>query len=93
MQRVMAQHFLHGCKFESAGRLGFVLVQLLFLASFVMDDGFFLRIHKTTSSGFLEKSGKGFAGAMEFASDSIGGLLRQSSNLFVTHLLIGYQEQ
>jgi len=94
VQGVVAQHLLDGFKFANRFLLRLLRANgLLLLFGLLVDGNFFRRIHKTTSSGFLEKDGKGLASAVELATNSIGGLIREGGDLVVTHLLISHEEQ
>ena len=83
VQRIMPQHLLH------AGELlrgdDCVCCCAAASCSCSLLGKFGLAFHTRTSSGFLKQDGEGLAGAVEFASDRVGGLLGQRADLFVAN--------
>ena len=82
--RVVAQHLFGVRKFARGLLLRLLLNPdlsgrlLLFLGKFG------LVFHNSASGGFLKKSGKSFAGAMQFPAHRVGGLPDQRPHLLVT---------
>ena len=63
VQCVVPQHFFHAVKFESGGFEVVPVFGSLPFGLLLLRSKFGLAFHEVTSSGFLEKRGKSFAGA------------------------------
>ena len=86
---VVAQQLFRIRKFPGGRLLGLVfssVLLLLFLGKFG------LVFHNSASGIFYKKSGKGFAGAMQFPAHRVGGLPDQRANLLVTQFLVGHEQ-
>jgi hypothetical protein len=91
VQRIMPEHLLYTGELLRGRCLRLLLggCELLLL----LLGKFGLTFHTRTSTGFLEQGGESLAGAVEFASHRVGGLLRQRADLFIAQFFVGDQQQ
>ena len=80
MERIVAQHLVHGRKF-AAGMLASLLAGRKLLLFFGSKFG--VPFHGYSSGGFFKQNGEGFPGAMKFSPDRVRRLFGKRADLFV----------
>lgn len=89
MDRVVPKEFFNRGKLADRRLLDFLLViGLLLFVGLLANGDLFLRTHKTKLSGLFKELGKSFAGAVQFATNGVGRLFSERSDLFVAHLFV-----